>query len=147
MKSINHLGGKLLTVGELHRVELKTGLSLPTALAEKLTSLPLVGLTFVLDVDKDESGLGVEMLWMTADQMLDEAMSAYPGIAAARKGLLPVGICLEGTGDPYFLRLEDGAIVRVPHNALSSGELDVSRVERIAASIEDLINEADVAHG
>ncbi len=142
MKRIDKLGGSRLTADELRRVEAGTGLRVPSSLASLLTSRPLVGLTLELDEDDDESGLGAELRWMTANEMIDEATNAYPGIAAVRHGFLPVGICLVGTGDPYFLRLRDGAVVRIPHDAVSQDELDVDRVEQVAPSVEHLVKAA-----
>src|SRR5687767_11332163 len=127
MKTIDRHGGSTLTKEELRRVEAKTGLRLPPALAKLLTSTPLVGLNLVLDDEQDESGLGADLRWMTAEEMIDEAKNVYPGIAAVPLGFLPVGICLEGSGDPYFIRLKDGAVVRIPHDAVDEEELDAGR--------------------
>lgn len=69
-------------------------------------TLPLIGLGFALGDDEDESGMGAELQWMSPSQALDE--SHYPGIAAVQLGYWPFGICLEGSGDPYFLRSTDG---------------------------------------
>lgn len=145
MKDIAHLGGETLTPQELRRVEAEIGLSVPSSLAALLTSQPLVGLTLLLDDDADESGLGVEFRWMTAKQMVDEATNAYPGIVAILRGFLPVGICLEGSGDPYFIRLEDCAFVRIPHDAVIDDDLDVGRVERVASSVDALIDSANIS--
>lgn len=145
LKDIGHLGGETLSADDLKRVEAETGLNLPTSFALLLTSQPLVGLTFLLDDNTDESGLGAEFKWMTADQMIDEATEAYPGIAAVPRGFLPVGVCLEGSGDPYFLRLEDGAVVRIPHDAVIDEDLDIGQVERVVSSVDHLIESADIS--
>jgi hypothetical protein len=60
----------------------------------------------------DLSGLGAGIQWMSAEQMLDEGSQAYPRIVAVPRGYFPVGICLRGSGDPYFYRDTDGAIVQ-----------------------------------
>jgi hypothetical protein len=39
---------------------------------------------------RDLSGLGVEMQWMTGDEVLDEATRCEPGISAAGVSPLPV---------------------------------------------------------
>jgi hypothetical protein len=144
MKDIDHLGGSTLTAEQLRLVEAEIRIKLPGALASLLATRPLVGLTLRLDSEQDESGLGSEFKWMTAEQMVDEAKNAYPGIVAVPRGFLPVGICLEGSGDPYFIQLQDGSVVRIPHDAVIQGELNSSQVERVAASIQDLINNAEI---
>ena len=98
MKNIGHLGGKALTKQDLKRVEVEVGMNVPPSLASLITSQPMVGLTFSLDDEADESGLGDEFKWMTAEQMIDEATQAYPGIAARHHRFLPVGVCLSRTG-------------------------------------------------
>lgn len=144
MKNIEHLGGRTLTAEEIRWVQAETGLAVPAPLVLLLTSRPLVGLTLVLSEQADESRFGAELRWMTAEQMVDEATGAYPGIPAASRGFLPVGICLEGTGNPYFLRLGDGAIVRIPHDAATEDDLDGSQVDLVARSIEALVDAAEV---
>jgi hypothetical protein len=124
MRGLKEFGGTALTVADLRRLEVATGLDVPAALTALLVNYPLAGLTFLLGVEADDSGLGAEFRWMTADEMIDEATTTYPGISALEHRLLPVGICLEGTGDPYFVRLDDGAVLRVPHDAVRGGRLD-----------------------
>lgn len=106
----------------------------------------LAGSTFSLDDENDLSKLGVELKWMTAGQIIDEATNAYPGIAAIRKGYLPFGICLEGTGDPYFLKIgkshDDTSVVRIPHDAAVDGEIDESGVEVVAANLIEFFDKS-----
>jgi hypothetical protein len=70
--------------------------------------------------------------------IVDEAVEAYPGILALPLGYIPVAKCLEGSGDPYFFRLNDGAIVRIPHQAAVGSELDEEQVEVVSDSVEEL---------
>ncbi len=144
MKSIENSAGKTLSVDEVRRIEQRIGLKLPAGIVEVLTTRPLVGLNLVLDESADESGLGADFRWMTGSQILSEAMDAYPGIVATRKGFLPIGVCLEGSGDPYFLRVADGAIVRIPHDAATENSLDLSRVELVASSVDMLMERATI---
>lgn len=145
MKDLAQFGGGTLTADDLGRIEAETGVVLPPRLASFLMSQPLIGLTFLLDEEDDESELGAEFTWMTPEQMIDEATAAYPGIAAVAGGFLPVGICLEGSGDPYFLRLEDEAIVRIPHEAAIDEKLALEQVELVAWSVSSLVDVAEVS--
>lgn len=47
----------------------------------------------------DQSGLGVELKFLTSAQSLDEAENCWPGIGVAKDGYVPVGSCLYGSGD------------------------------------------------
>lgn len=111
----------------------------PDWLLELLSDRNLAGSDFSLDDNSDQSGMGVELRWMTVEQMFDEASNFYPGIVAAKKGYLPFGICLEGSGDPYFLKIgkghEDTCVVRIPHDAVIEEDIDNSRVEMVAPNL------------
>jgi hypothetical protein len=101
--------------------------------------VPLTGAYFIVDADADASELGVEMQWMSAGEILDEAKNATPGIQARACGLLPIGECASGSGDPYFVDARDASlpVVRVPHAAIDGqGRLREDRVELVASSLE-----------
>src|SRR5262249_12025880 len=119
----------------------------PNWLAQLVMSFPVTGADFSLSEVNDESGLGAEMHWLTPDQIIDEATNTYPGIAAIRCRYLPVGSCLVGSGDPYFLKIDesgDPAIVRIPHEAAKADndELDESRVEIVCSSLAEFLKRA-----
>jgi hypothetical protein len=120
----------------------ETGLVLPTEIKHTLGTRPLVGVGLDVQEADDLSGLGVSLRWMSAGEMIEEAIKYYPGIAGLAVGFLLVGSCLEGSGDPYFVRLDDGAVVRIPHAAAVGGSVDLSKVEVVAPSIDALISSA-----
>ena len=47
------------------------------------------------------------MEWMDAKTQIEEAFEYYPGILLIDHNYFPIGTCLIGSGDPYFLRLDD----------------------------------------
>jgi hypothetical protein len=138
------LGGQTLSAEDIRRVVASTGVALSPEVTALLASFPLVGLTLSIAADANESGLSVELRWMTADEIIDEATNVYPGIVAVQHGYLPVGLCLEGRGDPYFLRLADGAIVRIPHDSVDEADLDADAIELVAPSIAELVDMAEI---
>lgn len=137
MQRIDGAGGATLDPEGLER--LRRLLVVPSSLATLMTTAPLLGLRFSLSEKADKSGLGVEMQWMDAEQMRREATEAYPGIVATKLGYFPIGTCLEGTGDPYFYRQSDGAVVRIPHEAATESGLDEGLVETVAESVEQFV--------
>ena len=134
--------GRALTADEAAELQARLPLSLPEPLVKLLTEMPLVGVEFTLDAATDPSGLGVELRWMTPAEMVSEALDVYPGLVAVPLGFLPVGICLGGSGDPYFVRVRDLALVRIPHDAARGGHLDESSEEPVAASVEEFLAHA-----
>jgi hypothetical protein len=135
--------GRRITPEEIRLLRARLGALVPEWLLELLAEQPLSGSEVTLAPDQDASGLGVEMRWMSPREMVSEATEAYPGPAARDRGLLPVGTCLLGSGDPYFVAAgesTDPALVRVPHDAVQSdGSLDVTQVERVADHLSVLL--------
>lgn len=121
---------------------------LPPSLSDWLLSHSLIGTEFYLGEEDDESGLGVEMQWLTPQQMISEASEAYPGIAATPLGYLPVGSCLTGSGDYYYLKPhtgDDPTLVRIPHEAATAdGELKVESIERVSTRLGEFLRNADI---
>lgn len=131
--------------------QLRRALEVPPALARLLTTLPLVGVSLRLSKKADRSGLGGGLEWMTGEGMAKEATDFYPGIAARRIGYVPVADCMFASGDPYFYRTSDGAVVRIPHDAVRWAQddptkewIDESAVELVARSVEELVDRARV---
>jgi len=139
---LQQLGGRTLEGAEAEKLRAQLP-GLPAALLSLLVNRPLVGAKISVDPAAERSGLGVEMQWMTPSQMEDEATEAYPGIVAVPRGYVPIGICLEGSGDPYFFRVKDGAVVRIPHDAAAENDLDESRIELVAESVDQLLEAAE----
>jgi hypothetical protein len=74
---------------------------------------------------------------MTPQEQIEEMKDFYPGIAAIKKKYFPIGKCMGGSGNPYFIKKEDDGkinIYRIPHEAVNEAdELDESQVEYICA--------------
>lgn len=96
--------------------------------------------------DADLSGMGGDLQLMDEAQAREEAEDGYPGIVVRADGFVPVGMCLAGSGDPYFIRIGDGAggpLYRVYHDALvPEGEgyrCDADAVATVLASYEAML--------
>ena len=103
-----------------------------------MSTYDLIGSEVVLDSSSDPSGLGVEFRWMTPEQIISEATEAQPGIAASQHGFAPIGLCLSGSGDPYFINTfesDNPAVVRIPHDAVHHTELDLAAIEVVSPSL------------
>lgn len=107
-----------------------------------LARIPVVGASFRVDATDDESGLGAEVRILDPSQIVDEALHAYPGKAALTLDYLPLGMCLEGSGDPYFVHLPTGQIVRIPHDAVRGDKIATGSAEVVRQSIRELVEAA-----
>jgi hypothetical protein len=87
----------------------------------------LVGATVQVPEERDQSGLGAELEFLTQEQSIDEATNCWPGLAVAKDGYVPVGSCLCGSGDYYYIRIIDGAagpLYRIYHDAVDGDGYD-----------------------
>ena len=92
----------------------------PSWFINLLLKFALQDVRFELDEEDDQSGMGIEFRWMTPDHMIKEAFEYYPGMSVVKLGYLPIGDCMIGSGDPYFLNMKNGSddppLVRIPHD-------------------------------
>ena len=138
----HELRGKILSAADVERLRPMC----PVWLLDVWSDTPLSGTRMYIDEKDDPSGIGVSMQWMTVDELISEATEASPGREAMPAGYIPVGKCLEGSGDPYFVSCgaEDSPLVRIPHGAARGGSLDLKAVETVAASLSDFFRVAKI---
>jgi len=140
-KKASSLNGRTLTDDEM--VLLSTRFhAFPwlQALQTILRKYRIIGEEFYISAENDLSGIGVRMQWLTPKEQVEEAFDFYPGMIVVTHGFLPIGKCLSGSGDPYFLRVVDNVwhVYRVLHDFASGKTYDEDMVEYVT-SFENLI--------
>lgn len=103
-------------------------------LNETLIHFPIIDQVFEIKANDDRSGFGVEMRFFSPSEQVEEAFEFYPGIVALKKGFLPLGSCLKGSGDPYFLTIKNDVfdIFRIPHDSVDgNGSLIIDCLEYV----------------
>ena len=147
--SNSNLSGTFATQGQLLLLRSTFEELVPDWYLHLVANRSLAGSSFSVSEDHDRSGLGVELQWMSAEQIIDEATNCYPGIVATSIGYLPFGICLEGSGDPYFLKIgsrpEDTLVVRIPHDAVRDENLDETKIELVTANLAEFFERSQVS--
>jgi hypothetical protein len=146
-KMADRLEGAVATEDEIRLLRLRLDSRLmPEWLLTLLRNNRVAGVDFSLDTIDDESGLGVELLWLTPKQIVSEAMECQPGISVTRLGYVPIGACAEGSGDPYFLNLReptvDPPVVRVPHDLAGNEQYPFDRIELVSRSLSNFLSKA-----
>jgi hypothetical protein len=130
----SRLVGRSLSSSEKAMLKSKFDVSLlPDVLLDILSNYNIIHQAFSVSEEVDRSGLGVEMEWLTPSNQIEEAYKYYPGILILSEGYLPIGSCLLGSGDPYFLKLVDqkNIVFRAPHDAVFEGGYDYDSIELI----------------
>ncbi len=110
---------------------------------EFIEKYQLVGKALEIDEDRDLSGVGIEIQIMTDEQIFDEATNCYPGITVANEGYIPIGICLVGSGDSYYINNNDGkcgALYRIYHDAVSETEISDGAIHKVLENYEQLLS-------
>lgn len=122
---------RIINVDEIYALKKNFGQLIPASLLRLLSEQELIGEYFELSEESDASGLGVDMQWMTPNEQLQEAFEFYPGISALKKKYVPIGKCLQGSGDPYFIKEENSLlqVYRIPHESVIDDDLDESQIE------------------
>ena len=100
----------------------------------------IIGQYFNLSTNDDLSGMGMRMKWLTPNQQIEEAYESYPGKIVIGHNYLPIGMCLAGSGDPYFLKEENSRmnVYRVLHD-LSIDDLYRDDMVEFIIPLEELI--------
>ena len=103
----------------------------------------LHGAVVELSEELDLSGLGVDLQFLTAAQSIDEATTCWPGIGVSEVGYVPIGSCLCGSGDYYYIRSNDGKagpLYRIYHDAVDEdGYKPDDAIDLVLQSYEDLL--------
>lgn len=76
---------------------------------------------FDIPESNDLSSVSATFTIMDAKNVLQEATECYPGCIVIKDGYVPVGACEIGSGDPYFININDGPngkLYRIYHDCV-----------------------------
>jgi hypothetical protein len=122
------------------------GRLVPAWFLSMLRTYRLAGTCLTLEDEADESGLGVELIWLTPPQVISEATECQPGLSVVPQGYIPIGACAVGSGDPYFLDMRGGEtdppLVRVPHDFAVHARYPLDRIERVTTTLSGFFAKA-----
>lgn len=104
----------------------------------------LIGRHFSVSAELDLSEVGADIEIVSENHSFLEQTEYFPGIAVAPLGFVPVGNCLIGTGDPYFINIKDGEggpLYRVYHDEVNHEPVDLSAaVAIVLKDYRELLN-------
>jgi hypothetical protein len=103
----------------------------------------LAGADVELSEESDVSGIGATIGLYNEAQAIDEADNFYPGLVVKADGFIPIGQCMIGSGDPYFINVNDaapGPLYRIYHDSVHDRSYDRGdAIAKILESYEDLL--------
>lgn len=121
---------------------------LPDWYLSLLQSYPLSGTCFSLEDEDDLSEMGVELKWFSPEEIVDEAQNMFPGKSVLSLGYLPIGACLLGSGDPYFIKFIGSSmnppLVRIPHDLSADNDYPESEIELVCHSLSSFFEKANI---
>ena len=103
----------------------------------------IIGSDFEIDEESDISEVGGDLRIMTSDQCTNEATNCYPGILAIKDQYIPIAMCLEGSGDYYYINSNDGhsgPLYRIYHDSVEGDEINKVGIEIVLESYENLLS-------
>ena len=80
-----------------------------------------------INESEDASGIGADFVLFNEHESRDEATNFHPGIIVSAHGYVPVGGCLSGSGDQYFININEGStgsLYRIYHDAVTPEHYD-----------------------
>lgn len=143
----NQLNGRKITKQESNDLIKVFKEKIPKWFIEILLNFSITECEFNLSEEQDESGLGVSLKWMTPAQIISEATEVYPGIPAAILGYIPIGMCMDGSGDYYYMQFKnaDPPLVRIPHEAVDRNEkLIEQQIEIVSPNLSQFLEIAEL---
>lgn len=102
----------------------------------------IIGCDFEVSEEDDLSELGADLRIMSIEQCVSEARECYPGIVAIKDGYIPVAMCLEGSGDYYYIQVtegESGSLYRIYHDAVNGEKIESKGIEKVLNNYVSLL--------
>lgn len=115
----------------------------PSEYRQFCESHALAGKTVEISDGDDLSGVGASIELYNEAGATSEANDFYPGLVVKADGYVPIGGCVVGTGDPYFIRIQDqqpGPVYRIYHDSVHDKNYDPGQaIVRVLDSYENLL--------
>ena len=115
---------------------------------ELLTTVPLAGLELGWHAQDPEPGFDglAWMEWSDEKNIRSESIDCYPGLAILKQGYINVAFCTEGSGDPYFVCMEEGddpPLYQVYHDVSDEPKIIISKGrQKVAAKLSEFFRDA-----
>ena len=144
---IDSMNGRRITIQESNELIKIFDKQIPAWFMKILLEFPITECDFCISEELDESELGVLMKSMSPKQIISESTECYPGKAAKNFNYIPFGICLEGSGDYYYIKFSrnNASLVRIPHTAVGRNqELIEQDVEIVSSQLSNFFRLAEL---
>jgi hypothetical protein len=93
--------------------------------------------------ENDLSEVGTDLEIFDEKTTSEEASLFYPGLVVIKDGYIPIAGCSIGSGDPYFINInegENGSLYRIYHDSVFEDGYNVNdAVDKVLENYEDLL--------
>jgi hypothetical protein len=102
------------------------------------------------DISDNESKIEIDFQWMDTSQILSEALYCYPGKIALNLGYIPIGMCVIGSGDYYYLKIDDNTredppLVRIFHDEIDDNmKLTKNAIKVVSPKLSTFLRSAEI---
>ena len=104
----------------------------------------LIGVELEVPEGDGVPGSGASMRLYNEDEAKQESEEFYPGLVVRADGFVPIGEDLQGSGDPYFINVNDkqpGPVYRIYHDSVADSGYDREKaVEIVLKSYRQLLD-------
>jgi hypothetical protein len=154
---IQELSGKAISKNEMN--SLVENLKIPNIadVISILSEYQLAGCSFSniddndeKDISDNESKIEIDFQWMDTSQILSEALDCYPGKIALNLGYIPIGMCVIGSGDYYYLKIDDNTredppLVRIFHDEIDDNmKLTKNAIKVVSPKLSTFLRSAEI---
>ena len=148
-KSSGQTGARIARA-DMDRLVADTGGRIPKWLADLLVSTALSGLELGWQAYEPKGDFdGVNWLTISdAKNLRSESLECYPGLAILDRGFINIASCAVGSGDPYFVLVNDGddpPVYQVYHDVSDQPDAILAQGRRlVSGSVSEFFQSARV---
>lgn len=153
---IQQLSGQLISRDEVNLLIEQLKIPNIINIISIFSEYPLAGCSFsTVDDDEkstinDELTMEIDFQWMNTSQILSEALDCYPGKIALSLGYIPIGMCGIGSGDYYYLKIEDNTkedppLVQIFHHEINDNmKLTENAIKVVSSKLSTFLKSAEI---
>ena len=102
----------------------------------------IVGEIRVINKEHDLSGVGIKMKFLSLRGALTITLNRHPARFLANFGYVPIGLCMYGSGDNYYINKNDGKngrLYRIYYDGVNNKLINDGAIDRVFNNYESIL--------